>query len=123
MTIFTLQPYKKITVRSYLKFDSPELFVESITNSIPRGAIGRIGNLFWANGVLFRHYAYVTTDSVSKQHLLGHLPIDHIEYALMPEFRAEIRIGEMVVTVVDVSNHTFFKEFTKWIKQKLEKRK
>ena len=122
MPTFTLEPYKKITVRSYLRFDSPESFAKNMTNGIPRGAAGRIGNLLWANGILFRHFAYLQTDSVSKQYLMGHLPIDHIEYAPMLEFRSEIRIDEMIITVTDVSNHTFFKELTKWIKQKLEKK-
>jgi len=105
-----------------MKFESPETFAQTLTNSIPRGALNRIGNLFWANGILFRHFAYVSTDSVSKHHLLGHLPIDHIEYALMPEFRPEIRVNEIVVAIIDVSNHTLFKDLTKWIKQKLEKK-
>src|SRR5260370_5910272 len=100
MTIFALKPYNKITVRSYMKFDNPEAFVLYITNNVPRGVTGKVGNLFWANGILFRHFSYPPTDSVSKQHLMGHLPVDHIEYTLMPEFRAEIRIDEMIVTIV-----------------------
>lgn len=106
-----------------MKFDSPNAFVTSMTSGVPRGTTGRVGNLFWANGIIFRHFAYAQTDSVSKQLLLGHLPVDHIEYAIMPEFREEIQLGGMSVTIVDVSNHSFFKDFTKWIKQKLEKTK
>ena len=105
-----------------MKFDSPEAFVAYFTNSIPKGAVGRIGNLFWANGILFRHFTYAQTDSISKQYLLGHLPLDHIEYAPMPKFRTEIQMGEIIVAAIDVSNHTFFKELTKWIKRNLEKK-
>lgn len=123
MTIFTLEPYKKITVRSYMKYDDPDTFARSLTLAVPRGVVGRVGNLFWANGILFRHFAYPPTDSVSKQHLLGRLPVDHIEYAVVPQFRNEIRVDDMVISIIDVSNHTTFNALTKWIMKKLEKAK
>ena len=106
-----------------MKFSSPEVFAESLGAGMSKGMPGRFGNLFWANGIVFRHFPYAQTDSISKQHLLGHLPIDHIEYAIMPDFKSEIQVGMISVTVVDVSNHSFFKDFTKWIKQKLDKAK
>ena len=106
-----------------MRFDNPETFARALTIGIPRGFVGKAGNLFWANGILFRHFAYPPTDSVSKQHLQGHLPVDHIEYAVMPEFRNEIRVDDFTVSVMNVSVHTTFNAFTKWIMKKLEKMK
>lgn len=123
MVTISLEPYKKITVRSYTRFQSPEEFAQGITSNIPRGTFGRVANLFWANKILFRHFPYATTDSISKQYLMGNLPLDHIEYAPMPHFRPEIKVDEMAITVMNVSNHTFFDVFSKWIAQKLEKTK
>lgn len=123
MTTFELEPYKKIIVRSTMRFDSPEDFVRNMTIVVPRGTVGRIGNLFWANGIMFRHFPYVPTDSTSKQNILGNLYLDHVEYALMPAFRPEIRNGEISIALTDVSNHTTFAGLTKWIMQKVEKRK
>lgn len=123
MTNFAYSPYKKVTVKSYMKYDSPESLTQALTAGVPRGVVGKVGNLFWANGVVFKHYAYPATESVSKQHLLGHLPIDHIEYAIMPQYREEVRVGDVSLNLINVSNHTLFKELTKWITQKLDKKK
>lgn len=123
MTIFQLVPYKKIVVRSTMKFESPEAFAQNLASGVPRGVVGRVGNLFWANGIVFRHFPYIPTDSISKQNLLGILHIDHIEYAILPAFINEIRVGDITVSLLDVSNHMTFSGLTKWIAQKLEKRK
>jgi len=123
MTIFQLTPYKKIVVRSTMRFASPEEFAQNLTVGVPRGVVGRVANSFWANGIVFRHFPYIPTDSISKQNLLGILHLDHIEYAVMPTFSNEIRIGEITVSILDVSNHTTFSGLTKWIMQKFEKRK
>jgi hypothetical protein len=123
VTIFTLEPYKKITVRSYMRYENPETFARALTIGVPRGFGGRVGNLFWANGILFRHFPYAPTDSVSKQHLRGILPIDHIEYASMSEFQNEIRVDDFTVSITNVSAHTTFNALTKWITKKLEKRR
>jgi hypothetical protein len=106
-----------------MKYDNPEIFARSMTAGVPRGVSGRVGNLFWANGILFRHFAYAPTDSVSQQHLKGILPLDHIEYALMPTFKNEIRTDDLIISLLDVSNHTVFNEMTKWIMKTMEKKK
>ena len=41
----------------------------------------------------------------------------------MPHYQPEINIEGITVTVVDVTNHTLFNPLTKWIKEKIEKRK
>lgn len=106
-----------------MRYENPETFARALTIGVPRGFGGRVGNLFWANGILFRHFPYAPTDSVSKQHLRGILPIDHIEYASMSEFQNEIRVDDFTVSITNVSAHTTFNALTKWITKKLEKRR
>jgi hypothetical protein len=65
--------------------------------------------------------AFQTTDSVSAQYLKGHLPLDHIEFASMPEYSPQIRSGDSVIGVIDLTNRTIFGELTKWIKSNLVK--
>jgi len=120
MTEFSIEPYRKVSVKSYMRYESADAWAKVLTQSL-RGMGGRIGNYFWANGIMFKHANYAASDNVTKQYLDGHLPLDHIEYAPMPEFRSEIRIDDAVVTVVDVSANTLFRELTKWIKETLEK--
>jgi len=118
-----LEPYTKITIKSYFMYDNSEAFVNAITLAQARGATGVIGNLGWANGVLFKHYNFASTDSVTAQYLKGHLPLDHVEFASMPEYSTEIRSGDVILSVIDLSNHMIFGELTKWIKSNLMKRK
>lgn len=121
MTEFAVEPYKKVTVRSYMRYESAEAYARALTQNMMRGMGGRMGNFFWANGILFKHSPYAQSDSVTKQYLEGHLPIDHLEYAPMPEFRNEIRVEDFVVTVINVSEHTLFRDLTRWITETLER--
>lgn len=123
MTDFKVTPYKEVTVRSYMRYKNANELARSMTAPIPRGQVNKIGNLFWANGILFRHFTFPSSDSLTKEYMSGHLPIDHIEYAPMPQFQHEVRGDDIAVTLIDVTNHILFNELTKWIKTKLEKQK
>ena len=111
----SLEPYKKITIRSYLKHESPQAFVDAITLPLVKGTVPKLGGLLWANGVVFRHFPYSPTDTLTREYLGGHLLIDHLEFAPMSEYEKEIRYEGFVVTVADVSNHSTFKELAKWV--------
>jgi len=122
MTKFSVQPYKTVTARSYMRYDSAEDFARALTVAFAKGSSGRIGHLWWANGIVFRHFPFAPSDALSKQYLLGNFMIDHIEFAPMPQYKNEIRVEEFIVTVGDVTNHIFFNDFTKWIKTNLAKK-
>ena len=123
MTEFAEEPYTKVTVRSFMRYENADQYARAMTLNIPRGMGGRAGNLFWANGVVFKHANFSPTESLTKQYLLRHLPIDHLEYAPMPNYQPEINTEGITVTIIDVTNHTLFNSLTKWIKEKIEKRK
>jgi hypothetical protein len=115
----SVEPYQKITIRSYLEHQSPQAFVDAITLPLVKGTNARMGGLLWANGVLFRNFPYAPTDSVTKEYLKGHLLIDLLEFAPMSEYTKEIRNEEFVVTVTDVSNHITLRELAMWVANNL----
>jgi len=116
------KPYDKITFRSHLKYDSSEEFLRVIGTGSPAGMPNRT-RLFWANGILFRHFSLAPTDSNTKEIIKGHLHMDHIEFAGMPEYQQDLIASTdrplVTIYVVDVSNHVVFDPFTKWIKENL----
>jgi hypothetical protein len=118
-----LDPYQRITIRSYQKYDNAEAFVTSMTRSLMSGAAGRVGSLYWANGIVFRHYPYAPADSLIKEYLKGHLPLDHVDFAPMPQFKDEMRTGEFIVTILDMSNHLTLDVLSEWIAANLIKDK
>jgi hypothetical protein len=107
------EPYRKITTRNYIRHENGEAFAATL-QSIQKGT-GLVGNLFWANKILFRYFGFALTDSINKEYLQGHLPIDLLEFAAMSRFRKEIRAGDFIVTVIDVSGHHMHNILTKWI--------
>ncbi len=115
LTQVAFKPYQKITIRSKMRYPSAQAFADALTLSLARGMGGRGGNLFWANGILFRHFPFAPSDTILKEYLDGHLPIDHIDYAPMPEYSAEIRSGEIVVTVLNVTYHTILSRIGRWL--------
>jgi len=96
-----------------------QAYVDAVIPPAQRGIGGFFGVLYWANGVLFRHFPYAQTDSITKEYLAGHLPIDHLEFAPMPQFINEIRSGNAVLTVVNVSNHSTLSALATWVSNNL----
>jgi hypothetical protein len=82
-----------------------------------------MGDLLWANGVLFRNFPYAPTDSVTKEYLKGHLLIDLLEFAPMSEYTKEISNEEFVVTISDVSTHLMLRELAMWVANNLLNKK
>ena len=116
------EPYEKVTFRSHLNYGSVEKFVSMIGLGTPPGVPSRT-RLYWANGVLFRHFSLPPTDAYSKELIKSHLFLDHIEFAPMPEYQKEIQaLPEKplaTIFVLDVSEHVVFDPLTKWIKENL----
>jgi hypothetical protein len=113
------EPYEKIIIRSYMRHENAQAFVAMFTSVLQKGAGPKVGSLFWANGVLFRYTGFNPTDSVNKEYLNRCLPLDLLEFTSMPKFKKEIRSGEFVVTVIDVSHHHTHDELTRWIAKNL----
>ena len=120
-----IQPYSAIVIRGYMKFDSPKSFAENMLASIartpkdlPDGTI--IGRLFWSNGVVFRHFPFAQTETVTRELLSGRINYDHLEFAEMKQYQKEITVGNgLKVEVSNVSGHSVFDSLTKYLSSEL----
>lgn len=115
---FVHSPYSKVSVRSYLQYETPESLIATIavgaTPSIPGQVILR-----WANGVLFAIAAFQPSDALTKENIAGHLLWDHVDFALMPEFASEIHLSDkpmLAINIINLSKHPTFGPFADWIK-------
>ena len=120
----SVEPYKRIVIRSYMQFASPEYLVSSIAAHIPKAVIGRIGSLLWSNEIVFKQVSLPNSEVVSKELLLGNLWIGHIDFAHMPRFQPDIMIpdGDVTFSVIDTTGHTTFDGLTSWIRSHLLKK-
>lgn len=119
MTNVEYDPYEKIIIKSYIPFKTPKEFAENMIANIPPGVRVRL-SAFWANGVVFKHYPFYPTESISNEYLKGNLYIDHVEFAPMKTFQKEIIVNqEAKINVLDVSKHTVFSLLTDFIAKHL----
>lgn len=119
------EPYKKVSFKSHLMYESPEAFAKVIALANPAG-IPVQARLFWANGVLFRFFNLRPSETLAKEMVSGHIIFDHIEFAPMPEYRNQLQVAErplVAMNVLNVSNHVVFGPFTEWIRDNLIKKK
>lgn len=117
-------PYKKLSFRSYIQYDTPEIFAKTLTVAVPQGVPVQT-TMYWSDGVLFRVVNLPSTDTVVKEYVAGHLPLDHLEFAYMPKYAKQIQLPDnpmVMISVIDVSNHTLFGPLGKWIRENLIKK-
>jgi len=110
-------PYNKITIKSYRKYENYDSFFSQISY-IEKGW-STVGGFYWANGIVFRYYPFAQTDSIIKEYLKGHLPLDLIEYAPMINYVPEITMKDTTFVIANVSNHSTFSALTLWIADEL----
>jgi hypothetical protein len=117
------EPYKKVSFRSYLRYETAEELARAVSLSAPVGLPAQY-TLRWSNGVLFHIVGFQPTDSVVKEYIAGHVVWDHIDFALMPRYVKEIRLPEkplVVFSVLDLSEHPVFGPLGEWIRENLVK--
>lgn len=118
----TFEPYKKVTFKSHLAFDSAEDFIHAIVSgTTPLGMQLQL-RLFWANGIVFRFFNHPPSEALSKEQLSGNLIFDHIEFAPMPTYKNQLTSEEntdVKISVFDVTKHVVFAPLSKWIQENL----
>ena len=115
------EPYKKLSFRSYLEYDTPEELLDTMLMSVPPDLTARVA-LRWANGVLLAVGQFQQSDIVSKEFMEGHLIWDHIDFALMPQYRRTLVLAErplIVINVLDLSQHSIYAPLAEWLKENL----
>lgn len=119
------EPYKKVSFKSYLMYESSEAFAKVIALSNPPG-IPVQTRFFWANGVLFRFFPLSPSETSAREIVNGHLVWDHMEFAPMPEYTNVLQVAErplVTINVLNVSNHVVFEPVTEWIRNNLIEKK
>jgi hypothetical protein len=112
-------PWKKLEIRTYSQFDTPEEFANFVAAPTPAGAAGST-SLLWAEGVLFRHVPLsLPTDAIATEQLRGNLLWDHLDFVAMPKYVSELRPTSrpgLMINVIDMSRNPLFTEVAKWAK-------
>ncbi len=112
-------PWKKLEIRSFIRFESPEEFANFVAAPTPGGMAGST-SLVWADGVLLRHVPLnPPTEAFASELLRGNLVWDHLDFALMPKHVPEIRPASrpaLVINVLDMSGNSMFADVAKWAK-------
>ena len=120
----TFDPYKKVSFRSHMGYETSEEFARALAMSRPAGVPAQM-TLFWANSVLFRYFGYAPSTPLAKELVNGHLIWDHVEFAPMQTYVREIQGPPdrplVTINVLDVSKHAVFGPITKWIHDNLIK--
>jgi len=117
-TKIAVEPYRKLVIRTYLKYDSPE----KMAKELAKGATGPIPIVLrWDDGVLFYFWSYPVTDFVSQKLVEGILIWDHLDFALMKEFKDKIDVegSPAQVVVRDVRGHPLFDQLARFVKEQL----
>jgi len=118
------ETYKKISFQSYIPYENAEEFINIVTEGTPQGVPFQ-ARFFWANGILFRFFSHPPSEALAKEIISGHLIIDHIEFAPMPEYKNELKVSNRPlanIIVSDVSKHIVFNPLTAWIRDNLLKK-
>jgi len=115
------EPYKKLTFQSHLIYQTLEELLDVIVSGSPAGVPFQT-RLYWANGILFRHFNHPQSESLAKEIISGHMILDHIEFCPMDKFISELKsekrpMGRIIV--LDVSKHVVFGPLTAWLKKNL----
>jgi hypothetical protein len=117
----SFEPYEKVSFKSCQQYESPEEMIKRLVATVPAGVPAQ-SSLRWANGVLFSFANFQASDSLVKEFIAGHLLWDHVDFAPMAKYVPEIPVKDkpmVQINVVDVSTHSLFEPFTRWIRDNL----
>jgi len=114
------EPRKEIIIHEYTKYVSPEDLINASARGAPPGSVIIVHR--WVDGVLLYFTGFTKNDLIIQEILDGRVHWDHVNFALMPEFK-EQHMTESGVTVIigNVSDNPSFKAVAEFIKEKLEK--
>ena len=98
----TFKSWEEVIIHESIRF-SLEDFIKLCSIGVQPG--GLANPLHWAEGVVFRATLLPLTEDVVKEMLLGKIHWSAVEWALMPEYRQAIMIGDINarIPIVDVS--------------------
>ena len=117
MTEIFVEPYKKLVIRTYMKYSSYEEMAKEVVKGVSFPYIV----LRWNNGILFNFVSYAMSDYISEQLVQGNLYWDHLEFAEMKDFKDYMQVegNPVKIYVRNLNGHPLFDQLSKFIKEKL----
>lgn len=120
MTEISVEPYRKLVIRTYMRYRS----YEEMARQIAAGAYGVPMStvvLRWSKGILFNFVSYQPTDSVMRQLMDGILYWDHLDFAEMPEYKEEIPLAGSPARVLvrNLTGHPLFDQVAEFVRANL----
>lgn len=120
MTEILVEPYRKLVIRTYMRYRS----YEEMARQIAAGAYGvpmPTVVLRWSKGILFNFVSYQPTDSVMRQLMDGILYWDHLDFAEMPEYKEEIPLAGSPARVLvrNLTGHPLFDQVAEFVRANL----
>jgi len=116
LTEISVEPYRKLVIRTYMRYGSYEEMAREIAYGVPIPTV----MLRWSKGILFNFVSYQPTDSVMRQLMDGVLYWDHLDFAEMPEYREEIPLAGSPARVLvrNLTGHPLFDQVAEFVKAK-----
>ena len=121
---FAFEPYKKITFKSMVQYETPEKLAANIALAVHPSATAH-SQLRWASGVVFSIIGFAQTDSLMKEFIAGNLIWDHIDFAMMPKYKEEVKLPNrplVTFSVVNLSGHPVFEPLCDWLRKEFGKK-
>ncbi len=120
-----VEPYKKLSFRSYLEYPSPDDLANTVAAAIPPGVPASTA-MRWSNGVLFSIASFQPSDSLTKEWIAGNVLYDHIDFSVMPQYQKEIKLPDkpmVVINLLNLSEHPIFGPLGEWIMKNIAKKR
>lgn len=111
------RPYTKLLVLDYTQHKSPESIVQKITSG------GNVSPLAWCDGIVFVAHAsclHSEGEAIHKLLLSGVKPIEHCDWALMPQHAPVVKFNGIECPVI-VSGDEDDVCLAKWLKTKIRR--
>ena len=119
--IVKYEPRKEIIIHEYTKYESPEDLINASAKGAPPGSVVSIHR--WVDGVLLFFTGFPKNDIIIQELLNGKVHWDHVNFALMPEYKEQFMTETGVTLIIgNVSKNPSFKAVAEFIKEQLEKK-
>lgn len=115
------EPRKEIIIHEYTKYDSPEDLINASAKGAPPGSVVSVHR--WVDAVLLSFTGLPKTDVTIQEILDGRVHWDHVNFAIMPEYKEQFMTESGVTVIIgNVSENASFKAVAEFIKEQLEKK-
>ena len=122
MAKMTYRPWKEVVIHEILEYNVQELCSNKVRQVLQSGAAGITPSLGWAEGLIFSYVPFPDTDDVVREKLNGIIHYSVVEYALLPEYRAEIQVtiagSQYSVRLQKVQENPVFIDLARFLKER-----